>query len=298
MDKDLFEEFEFKPLTDGLGFNKKAQPMQTPATNLSAPSSMKTISLDDDDLLNSTPATVKKKFDDVLATLEKSPLPKATSSLEFVGALPRDPKEKTTAASITSAPLQSSGMAMPTISPFPSMDVYKKMDSVAATAGTAAVTAPAIGVRRGGHDSMAPGLEPVSVSFTSAVLDLIVVFAVFLVFLSTLLLITNVDLSSVMMQVETNTATKISMAVLFLTVLQIYVVLSRSLFGQTLGEWTFDMQMGKKEDQKSETYPLRVLGRSLLMLVTGIVVLPLISLISNQDIAARITGIQLYRQRI
>lgn len=291
MDKDLFEEFEFKPLTDGLGFNKKPQPAQN--QNMMSSASL------NEDLLSSEPIKpTKKKFEDVLATLEKSPLPKATSSsLEFVGALPRDPKETIPPPTMNSVMQTASiGMTMPTISPFPSMDVYKKTNDAASARATTATSGT--GVRRGGHDSLAPNLEAVPVSFASACLDLIVVFAVFLVFLSTLLLITGVELGSVMSQIENNPATKISMSVLFLAVLQIYVVLSRSLFGQTLGEWTFDMQMGKTEEQKSEMYPLKVLGRSLLMLATGLVVIPILSLIANQDLAAKITGVQLYRQRI
>lgn len=286
MDKDLFEEFEFKPLTDGLGFNKKAQ-----ATHQALPSTATTNNMINDDLLG-TPAVVpKKKFEDVLATLEKSPLPKASaSSLEFVDALPREPREKVPAPSMTPVVQASAGMTMPTISPFPSMDVYKKMKQSSETVST--------GVRRGGHDSMAPALEAVPVSFASACLDMIMIFALFLVFLVSLLLVTNVELSSVIYHIENNSATKLSMFVLCLTVMQIYVVLSRALFGRTLGEWTFDMQMGKEEDQRNETYPLRVLGRSLLILATGIITLPILSLIFNQDLAARWTGVQLYRQKI
>ncbi len=283
MDKDLFEEFEFKPLTDGLGFNKKAQ-----ATHQALPTMNNSII--DDDLLGTPASTPKKKFEDVLATLEKSTLPKApASSLEFVDALPREPREKASVPPMTPVVQVSSGITMPTISPFPSMDVYKKMKQPADAA---------TGVRRGGHDSAAPALEAVPVSFASACLDMIMIFALFLVFLVSLLFVTNVELSSVIFHVENNGATKVSMLVLCLTVMQIYVVLSRSLFGRTLGEWTFDMQMGKDEDQKDETYPLRVLGRSLLILATGIITLPILSLIFNQDLAARWTGVQLYRQKI
>lgn len=290
MDKDLFEEFEFKPLTDGLGFNKKAQAthqaLSTSATNLTT-----------DDILGSpSPKASKKKFEDVLATLEKSTLPKAptpaASSLEFVDALPREPREKANVPPLTSTSQihASAGITMPTISPFPSMDVYKKMKQPN--------EAPAIGIRRGGHDSMAPALEAIPVSFSSACLDLIMIFALFLIFLVSLLLVTNVELSSVIHHIENNSATKISMIVLCLTVMQIYVVLSRSFFGRTLGEWTFDMQMGRNEDHKNESYPLRILGRSLLVTATGIITLPILSLIFNQDLAARWTGVQLYRQKI
>ena len=153
-------------------------------------------------------------------------------------------------------------------------------------------------MRRGGHDSIAPNLEAVPASFASAFLDMIVIFALFLVFLTSLLLVTGVDLSAVINQMETNGATKVSMIVLFMAIMQIYVVLSRSLFGRTLGEWTFDMQVGKAEDQKNESYPLRILGRSLLVLVTGVITLPVLSLILNQDLAAKITGVQLYKQRM
>ena len=89
---------------------------------------------------------------------------------------------------------------------------------------------------------------------------------------------------------------QISAIMLFVVVLQIYVVTSRSLFGCTLGEWTFDCQMGTDPQQKDGYYPMQVLWRSLLTIGTGVILIPLLSFISRRDLARYLTGLQLYRR--
>ncbi len=92
--------------------------------------------------------------------------------------------------------------------------------------------------------------------------------------------------------------TQISLGVLFVAVMQMYAIIARSFFGRTLGEWTFDLQIGRDEEQKLESYPLRIALRSLVTTVTGLVLLPILSLILGRDLAGWLSGVQLYRQHI
>jgi hypothetical protein len=77
-----------------------------------------------------------------------------------------------------------------------------------------------------------------------------------------------------------------------------YTVIARSFFGRTLGEWTFDVQLGQDKEQELESYPVKVALRALLTTVTGLILLPLISAVMGRDIAGTVTGVQLYRQRV
>ncbi|MEO0337465.1 MAG: metalloendopeptidase, partial [Pseudomonadota bacterium] len=88
-----------------------------------------------------------------------------------------------------------------------------------------------------------------------------------------------------------------SFVVLLVAVMQMYVVVARSFFGRTLGEWTFDLQMGNDEDIESPVYPLKIVFRSLITVATGLVTLSFLSFVMRTDIAAKMTGIQLYRHR-
>ena len=86
--------------------------------------------------------------------------------------------------------------------------------------------------------------------------------------------------------------------VLYVAVLEMFLIISRSFFGRSLGEWTFDMQLGEDEQIEKASYPFQVLFRNLLILGTGFVLLPLLSLLTGKDIAGKLSGVRLYRQNI
>jgi hypothetical protein len=297
---DPFDEFEFKPLTDGLGFHKKTVSLKDGLKNSGVledelqgvPTSMPKSLLEED----SKPGK-KIGFEDVLSALEKTPLARSgkASDLTFTEPLPR--KEKKQAMEVEIAP--------PVQSPFPQPSAYKNpvklpnySEKVGALVGDVKpVAKESVGTRRGAADSPQRTLFPAAVSFSSAILDGIIVFALALVFLVALLVVTKVDLNTVVTNLNKDLMTQISLGVLFVAVMQMYAIISRSFFGRTLGEWTFDMQLGRDEQQNLESYPLRVALRSLITTVTGLVLLPLISAVWGEDLAGRLSGVRLFRQR-
>ncbi len=290
---DPFDEFEFKPLTDGLGFHKKTVSLKEGLKNTgvlneelqSVPLSMPK------GLLDEAPKVGSKKhtFEDVLNALEKTPLGRQTANLQFTEPLPR-PKDKRQAMEIeTPRPVQS---------PFPRPEAYKNPALKKSPMPSATKEpAPTVGTRRGAADSPPRKLMLAPVSFESAFLDLIIVAAFSMVFLIALLMVTKVDLSIVIANLDKDIMTRIAFGVLFITVMQMYAVVSRSFFGRTIGEWTFDLQLGVDEEQRHEIYPLRVILRSLLNTVTGLILLPLISALIGRDVAGQLSGVKLYRQR-
>ena len=295
---DPFDEFEFKPLTDGLGFHKKAVSLKENLKKTGValdelqtiPTSVPRNAIDD-----IPPAPTKKhSFDDILSSLEKSPLP----GLSFTETLPREgaapaPAKK---AMELDLPVMPPAPRAPVQSPFPVSDVYKNppaaLKKVPAQADLASV-----GTRRGAADSPQRKLMPATISVASAALDLMVVTAFALIFLVALLTVTKVNLNAVLANLNRDAWTQVSLGVLFIAVMQMYVVISRAFFGATLGEWTFDLQIGHDEEQAQESYPLKVAFRSVINVLTGIVLLPLVSALVGRDIAGQISGVKLYRQR-
>lgn len=293
---DPFDEFEFKPLTDGLGFHKKAVSLKEGLKKSGVledelqgiPSSVPR------DLLEDLPqAPIKKhSFDDVLSALEKTPLQRKVSTpldLQFTEPLPREIKKE---ALDIQAPIQS---------PFPQPELFRQ-PPLAPAVTVKKTPSPAelgsVGTRRGAADSPVSKLIPATVSFASATLDLIICTALALVFLAALLTVTKVDLNVVVVNVSRDFMAQIALAVMFITVMQIYVVIARTFFGRTLGEWTFDLQIGQDEEQRQGSYPLKVAFRSILNIVTGLIFLPLVSALLGRDIAGQLSGVKLYRQRI
>jgi hypothetical protein len=287
---DPFDEFEFKPLTDGLGFHKKTVSLKEGLAESgvlddelkSLPPSVPKSLLDEGDF-----APLKKhSFEDVLSALEKTPLERAKPELEFTEPLPRE----------NPRPVQS---------PFPQPEAYKiptttiRPPTPVGLRQTPVKSEPGVGTRRGAADSPQRRLlMPATISLTSAFLDFVIVMALSIVFLVALLLVTKVDLNMVLRNLKQDLMTQMSLGVMFIAVMQMYVVIARSFFGRTLGEWTFDLQVGRDEEQSRESYPLRVALRSFLVTITGLLPLPLISALLGRDIAGGLSGVKLYRQKI
>ena len=135
---DPFDEFEFKPLTDGLGFHKKSVSLKDGLKNSGVledelqgiPTSIPKNMLED-----IPQAPVKKHtFDDVLSALEKTPLAhKASADLQFTEPLPRTAKDNTPKRK---DPLAKDAMDIdltvpggPVNSPFPMPEAYKQPTS-------------------------------------------------------------------------------------------------------------------------------------------------------------------------
>lgn len=310
---DPFDEFEFKPLTDGLGFHKKSVSLKEGLKKTGVvddrlndlPSTLPRDLLDEGAKLPSAP---KHTFEDVLSALEKTPIKKPALDLEFTDALPRS-KDKVKAMdveiprspSLPRAPELPKAPKVPQApvqSPFPQPDAYDKTPVAALKKVPLVQEQAAVGTRRGAADSPMRHLELTPVSFASAFLDFIIVLAMSIIFLIALLMVTKVDLGVVLANLDRDTMTKIAFGVLFIAVMQMYAVVSRSFFGRTIGEWTFEVQLGEDKEQALESYPLRVALRSLITTATGLAVLPLASAILGFDVAGKLSGVKLYRQRV
>jgi hypothetical protein len=305
---DPFDEFEFKPLTEGLGFHNKATSLKDQVAKSGLTN----------ELLQSLPTSMPSEgtssrkaitFDDVIGSLEKAPLKQNPSSLsnksflEVTEPLPRMRSSdafKTSELEVPRGPVQS---------PFPSSDIFRQPQPPSSNKQVPSAFKQSsqlniqkkpssnIGTRRGAADSPIGKLVLASVSVPSAILDFVVVTALTLIFVSAMLSVTKVDIGILMNSTDSDLLTRISLGLLFLAIMQMYAVISRSFYGRTLGEWTFDVQLGLKEDQADTFYPMKVIFRSMLVSLTGVIILPLLSLLLRTDLAGRISGVRLYRQQ-
>lgn len=111
-----------------------------------------------------------------------------------------------------------------------------------------------------------------------------------------LLVATKVDLIANLTNPDALGMIYISTAALFATVSFMYLTLNRIYMGWTPGEWAFDQRIGKPNELSTASYSLRVVARSLLVILTGFIVFPLISALFNKDFAGQITKAQLYKK--
>lgn len=73
-----------------------------------------------------------------------------------------------------------------------------------------------------------------------------------------------------------------------------YMIMMRVFMGASLGEWSCQLRLGQPMQRINPTYVLRVMLRTTLLLATGVVIFPLLSLIFKKDLLGEITGIRVY----
>lgn len=76
-------------------------------------------------------------------------------------------------------------------------------------------------------------------------------------------------------------------------VFSVYLLTLRVFAGCSLGEWACGIRLGEPRHRIADDYSLRVIQRFLLVLGTGIVTLPILTLLTGEDQAGRLSGLPL-----
>lgn len=72
-----------------------------------------------------------------------------------------------------------------------------------------------------------------------------------------------------------------------------YLLVSRIFWGCTVGEWACGLRLGVPRQRFLSNYSLKVLGRFLLVLSTGVITLKILSYLTGQDWAGKLSGLPL-----
>jgi hypothetical protein len=83
-------------------------------------------------------------------------------------------------------------------------------------------------------------------------------------------------------------------AISFVFSFWVYLVIMRVFMGASLGEWSCQLRLGQPLQRIKPTYVLRVAARTTTLLLTGVVTIPLISLLLKRDLLGELTGIYIY----
>lgn len=73
-----------------------------------------------------------------------------------------------------------------------------------------------------------------------------------------------------------------------------YFISSRTLTGASIGEHTCALRLGQPHERVKRSYLPRVIIRTTMTLLTGIITMPLLSLLFKKDLVGRITGLNIY----
>lgn len=141
-------------------------------------------------------------------------------------------------------------------------------------------------------------LEEATPHVAAMLFDFFAVLAMVCGCLFILLTVTGVELSSVVQSAQIDIGIRMSVFVLIISVLLFYTTVSRSFFNSTLGEWTFDLQVGSERDFKSVWYPVKSFWRQFALIAMGGVFVPIFSWILRKDVAYWLTGLRLYKKHV
>ncbi len=302
---DIFDGFEMKPLTKGLGFHKKVTDLKSNMDkgDLGSKKLQHNIpELPVDEMFTEEGPAKDISYEDLLSALDNPS--KGFEINEPLGATPKP-----------GARLEISDLAKDSFNAGadffkPEVDIQQPFPGEEAPAPSKIETPfntkmPAIIEReekknsstsRGATNSPGGLLKPASFSLMAAMLDILLSVGLSMLSMVLLVMITGAQLESVFTTAKFDTTIQLAFLVMYVSIYQIYVIGSRSMAGQTLGEWTFGFQLGRDEDQEKAMYPMRVLLRGIIIVLTGVVTLPLLSIIFQSDLLKHLTGVELYCQ--
>lgn len=247
--QDPFDEFEFKPLTAGLGFHKKETSNQNTKIDFST-----------------------------------SHLDFNNQSSPFAPPLPR-PQQ--TPQGLTARPVATK----PTIS-VPTLED----DSILKAQSAVNEILKNLNHKKQQEDQLLKrkkvlAWKNTTSSIAAAALDCMLISALFLMCLIGLISTTKIDLLTNLLNPGQYYQVWIATGVLFLSLVTVYMILFRTYLTYTPGEWAFDQRCGSDIQIASSTYSLKVAARSLINSATGLVILPLLSIIMKKDLAGQISGV-------
>ena len=131
---------------------------------------------------------------------------------------------------------------------------------------------------------------------SASLLDAMLVTAGTLFCLIVLLLVTNVDLFANLYQPDSQGLIYLSLLALVAGVSWIYMVTNRVFLGFTPGEWVFDQRLGKPEQLGTAAYAIKAALRTTLVIATGYILFPVLSLLFNRDLLGRMMDLELVRK--
>ena len=227
---DPFEEFEFRPINDGLGFHhkQKAAPSTTPTVKTTT----------------TTTTTSSRSASDSFT----APLPRSEIRHEF-----RPETSARASLNIPSIEDDSIAKAQTAVNEIlKNLNQKRQFDFVHET------------------EKQKNILKKSKPYFFAATLDAMLITAAFLLSMIVMLTITKVDLFLNLNHEQTSGFVYVATVGLFLSITFMYMVVNRAFIGCTPGEWAFDQQCGSDEQMNSLTYVPRLALRTLIVIVESI----------------------------
>ncbi|WP_413561530.1 RDD family protein [Bdellovibrio sp. HCB209] len=147
---------------------------------------------------------------------------------------------------------------------------------------------------QGGPSRKRKGYRLALWSLMASVIDGLILVAISCAFLISFSLLMKTSAASVINTFFHTQSQLILLLEIYAVSAWVYLIATRVLTGSTIGEWACNIRLGQPHERMETRYVLRVLKRSTLILVTGVVVLPALSLILGGDLTGKLCGLRLF----
>lgn len=288
------DNFEFRPLTKGLGFDKttessetksKAVPVRNPAEDVILQAQFE---MPEKDFAKPNDTPVSRSLQKMLDSLPPS--------VDFT----EDKKRETR--------LKGPDRPKPEVKTPIYRPVLETMPAAAATQENFDVTLnnslsqafPKADVNKKFYHQMVtpiPQYKEIALSAASAIIDFAVILGLASLFVVSLVAFTKVDIVMLLTNSQLGTRTMLELGALYFGVTLFYFMMARGMFGSTLGDWAFDVQLGSEQERNHVMYPFQVLFRTFVIILTGVIIVPLVSFGFGKDIAYYFSGLKLYSRQ-
>lgn len=146
----------------------------------------------------------------------------------------------------------------------------------------------------GGPSARRKGYKLALWSWLAMFIDLLILISISSLFLFSFSLIVKTSVGSLVGRMIHNHSDVEIFSMAFFVCGWAYMVTIRYLMGSTVGEWACDIRLGQPHERLQGTYILKVALRSTLILCTGLITLPLFSLVLGKDIPGILCGLRLF----
>lgn len=147
---------------------------------------------------------------------------------------------------------------------------------------------------QGGPSAKRKGYVLILWSWIASFIDLLILISLSCAFLVVFSLIMKTSLGPLVKSLNLHHEQGMLFLQIFVIASWVYSVTTRTFMGATIGEWACNLRLGQPHERLKANYILRVLLRSTLIVATGLMTLPLLSLILGRDLSGKISGLRLF----
>lgn len=130
-------------------------------------------------------------------------------------------------------------------------------------------------------------------NWLASVIDILILISATSLFLLVFAALFQQPPSQVIASIRANQNIYQAFTEIFLLSAWVYMVAMRAFMGATVGEWACDIRLGSDSEKNKSGYLIRVAARESIMTLTGLVILPLVSLIIARDFVGNLIGLRL-----